>query len=147
MSKIFRIGVIGFAHMHINHLIERFAAHPQAELAACADTPALVPELRDAHYTRAWNLRHALDDLGIPKAYDDYQEMLEQENIDIVICCSENAQHPDVVEACAKRGVHVLIEKPMAASLQDGLRMARDRTRRRHRTNRKLAYHVATGFP
>ena len=46
MSKIYRIGVIGFAHMHINHLIERFAAHPQAELVACADTPALVPELR-----------------------------------------------------------------------------------------------------
>ena len=125
MSKSFRIGVIGFAHMHINHLIERFAAHPQAELAACADTPALVPELRDAHYTRAWNLRHALDDLGIPKAYDDYQEMLAQENFDIVICCSENAQHPAVVDACAKQGVHVLIEKPMAASLQDGLRMAR----------------------
>ena len=125
MSKSFRIGVIGFAHMHINHLIERFAAHPQAELAACADTPALVPELRSAHYTRAWNLRHALDDLGFPKAYDDYQEMLEQENLDIVICCSENAQHPPVVEACAQHGVHVIVEKPMAATLRDGLRMAR----------------------
>ena len=78
MSKVYRIGVIGFAHMHINHLVERFAAHPQTELAACADTPALVPELRAAHYTRAWNLRHALDDLGMPKAYDDYQTMLEQ---------------------------------------------------------------------
>ena len=125
MSKIYRIGVIGFAHMHINHLIERFAAHPQAELVACADTPALVPELRAAHYTRAWNLRHALDDLGVPKSYDDYQEMLEQEKIDIVICCAENAQHPAVVEACAQHGVHVIIEKPMAASLQDGLQMAR----------------------
>ena len=125
MSKIYRIGVIGFAHMHINHLIERFGAHPQAELVACADTPALVPELRAAHYTRAWNLRHALDDLGVPKSYDDYHEMLEQEKIDIVICCSENAQHPEVVEACAQKEVHVMIEKPMAASLQDGLRMAR----------------------
>ena len=125
MSKIYRIGVIGFAHMHINHLIERFAAHPQAELVACADTPALVPELRAAHYTRAWNLRHALDDLGVPKSYDDYHEMLEQEKIDIVICCAENAQHPAVVEACAQHGVHVIIEKPMAASLQDGLQMAR----------------------
>ena len=91
----------------------------------CADTPALVPELRAAHYTRAWNLRHALDDLGVQKSYDDYHEMLEQEKIDIVICCAENAQHPAVVEACAQHGVHVIIEKPMAASLQDGLQMAR----------------------
>ena len=125
MSKVFRIGVIGFAHMHINHLIERFAVHPQAELAACADTPALVPELRSVHYTRAWNLRHALDDLGFPRAYEDYQEMLEQEKLDIVICCSENAQHPEVVGACAQHGVHVIVEKPMAASLRDGLLMAR----------------------
>ncbi len=125
MANNFRIGVIGFAHMHINHLVERFAAHPQAELAACADTPRRVPELRTAHYTRDWNLRHALDDLGIPKAFDDYNTMLEQESLDVVICCSENAQHPAVVEACAQRGVHVLVEKPMAASMQDGLRMAR----------------------
>ena len=125
MAKNFRIGVIGFAHMHVNHLVERFAAHPQAELAACADTPRLVPELRTAHYTRDWNLRHALDDLGMPKAYDDYKEMLAQESLDIVVCCSENAQHPEVVEACAHKGVHVLVEKPMASSLADGLRMAR----------------------
>lgn len=125
MSKTYRIGVIGFAHMHINHLLERFAAHPQAALVACADTPPLVPEMRPAHYTRAWNLRHALDDLGMPKAYDDYNGMLEQETLDIVICCAENAQHPAVVAACAGKGVHVMIEKPMASSLQDGLAMAR----------------------
>ena len=125
MSKTYRIGVIGFGHMHVNHLLERFAAHRQAELVACADTPPLVPELRTARYTRAWNLRHALDDLGMPRAYDDYGEMLEQERLDIVICCAENAQHPAVVAACAQKGVHVMIEKPMASSLQDGLRMAR----------------------
>ena len=125
MSESYRIGVIGFAHMHVNHLVERFAAHPQAELAACADTPPLVPELRTAHYTRAWNLRHAVDDLGVQREYADYQAMLADEKLDIVICCSENAQHPQVVEACAQAGVHVMIEKPMASSLQDGLRIAR----------------------
>ena len=125
MSKTYRIGVIGFAHMHINHLLERFAAHPQTALVACADTPPLLPELREAPYTRAWNLRHALADLGMPKAYDDYREMLTQESFDIVICCAENAQHPAVVAACAQQGVHVMIEKPMASSLRDGLHMAR----------------------
>ena len=52
---------------------------------------------------------------AMPKSYDDYHEMLDQEKIDIVICCAENAQHPAVVEACAQHGVHVIIEKPMAA--------------------------------
>ena len=125
MTKTYRIGAIGFAHMHINHLLERFAAHPQAELAAGADTIPLAPELRAAHYTRAWNMRHALDDLGMPKAYDDYHAMLAQESLDVVVCCSENRQHPAVVDACARYGVHAIVEKPMASSLEDGLRMAR----------------------
>ena len=115
MAKTYKIGVIGFAHMHINHLVERFAAHPQAEAdrlrghtAAGPRTPAL-PTIRENG-----TLRHALEDLGVPKAYDDYNEMLKQETLDIVICCSENAQHPAVVEACAQNGVHLLVEKPMA---------------------------------
>lgn len=125
MSRTYRIGAIGFAHMHINHILSVFASHPQTELVAGADTSALVPEIREGRYTREWNLRHALDELGMPKAYDDYREMLAQEEFDIVICCAENAQHPAVVEACAGHRVHVMIEKPMAASLADGLRMAR----------------------
>jgi predicted dehydrogenase len=125
VNKTYRVGIVGFAHMHINHVAALFARHPQAEFVACADTRPLVPELREAPYTRGWNLKHALKDLGVPKAYDDYREMLEREQFDIVICCSENAQHPDVVEACAARGVHVCVEKPMAASLSDALRMAR----------------------
>lgn len=125
MTRKYRIGVIGFAHMHVNHLLERFAAHPQTVLAACADTPPLQPELRSAQYTRAWNLRHAVEDLGVQKGYDDYRELLERETLDIVICCSENAQHAAVVSACAAAGVHALVEKPMASSLRDGLKMAR----------------------
>lgn len=125
MANTYRIGVIGFAHMHINHVLALFAAHRQTELVACADMSPLVPELRTVPYTRAWNLRHALNDLRIPKVYDDYQEMLDQETLDIVICCAENALHPAAVMACAAKGVHVMIEKPMASSLSDGLRMAR----------------------
>jgi predicted dehydrogenase len=51
--------------------------------------------------------------------------MLRREKLDIVLVCGENAQHPDIVEACAAAGVHVVVEKPMAMSLSDGLRMAR----------------------
>jgi predicted dehydrogenase len=124
-NKKYRAGIIGFGHMHINDVAAHYAEHPQVEWAACADTRPVVPELREAAYTRGWNLKHALNNLGVPKAYDDYREMLEKEHLDIVIVCSENAQHPDVVEACAAVGTHVCVEKPMAASLSDALRMVR----------------------
>lgn len=125
MAKTYRVGAIGFAHMHINNVLALFADHPQVELVACADTVPDRPELRKGPYTRQWNLEHALEDLGVPKAYDRYHEMLEKEKFDIIICCSENARHPEVVEACAKAGVNVCVEKPMAMSMTDALRMAR----------------------
>jgi len=125
MSKKYKVGAIGFAHMHINNVAALYAENPQVELVACADTVPDTPELREAPYTREWNVKNALDNIGFPKAYDDYNEMLEKEQFDIVICCSENAKHPEVVEACAAAGVNVCVEKPMAMSLSHGFRMVR----------------------
>ena len=125
MSKTYRLGVIGFAHMHINNVLGLFARHPQVELVAGADTVPDKPELRKGPYTRAWNLEHALKELHLPKSYDCYRDMLDRERFDIVICCSENAHHPDVVSACAAAGANVCVEKPMARSLTDALAMVR----------------------
>ena len=125
MSRKYRVGIIGFGHMHINDVAALYARHPQVEMVACADTVPVRPELRTAPYTRAWNREHALTQLGVRQAYDDYREMLAKERCNIVIVTSENAQHPDVVEACAAVKTHVCVEKPMAASLSDALRMVR----------------------
>lgn len=125
MSKKYRVGIIGFGHMHVNDVAAHYAKHPQVEWVACADTIPSRPELREAPYTRGWNLKFALNNLGIPKSYQDYHEMLANEKFDIIIVTCENAQHPDVVEACAAAGVHLCVEKPMAASLSDALRMVR----------------------
>jgi len=125
MSKTYRVGIIGFAHMHINNVAALYGQHPQVQWVACADTVPDVPELRKAPYTRQWNLENALTNLGIPKAYDDYREMLKKERFDIIICCSENAKHAEVVEACAAAGAHICVEKPMADTLSNALRMVR----------------------
>lgn len=123
--KSYRVGIVGFAHMHINNVAALYAQHPQVTLAACADTVPLQPEIRVAPYTREWNRDKLVLEYAIPRCHDDYREMLAQESLDIVIITSENVQHPDVAEACARAGVHVCVEKPMAVSLSDALRMAR----------------------
>jgi len=125
MSNTYRVGVIGFAHMHINNVLGLFARHPQVKLVAGADPAPARPELRKGPYTRQWNLEHALNDLGLPKKYDCYRDMLEKEQFDIIICCSENAKHPEIVAACAAKGIHVCVEKPMAMNLSHALAMVR----------------------
>ena len=124
-NKRYRVGVIGFAHMHVNSLIDRFAALPSVEWVACADTVPATPTLSDQMDTRVANLRRALEHTGIPKSYDDYREMLAKEELDIVIFCPENARHGEVAQAIAQAGAHMVTEKPMAASLGEALAMVR----------------------
>ena len=125
MGKTYRVGIVGVGHVHVHNVALIYKRHPRVELVACADTPPAVPEIREAPYSRAWNLKYLVNDVGIPRRYDDYERMLEQERLDIVICNSENAQHPSVVEVCARHGAHVCVEKPMASGLSDALHMAR----------------------
>ena len=55
MAKTYRLGVIGFAHMHVNELMGQFAALPNVQWVACADTVPRVPETRETQNTRGWN--------------------------------------------------------------------------------------------
>lgn len=128
MTKTYRLGVIGFAHMHVNALIDSFDALPNVEWVACADTAPAVPSRSMQRSTRGWNLQRAHKEIGIPRVYADYRQMLDKEALDIVIMCPENAQHGPVAEAIANHGVHIVTEKPMAASLSGALRMARAAT-------------------
>ncbi len=43
MSKTYRLGVIGFAHMHVNHLLDVFAAQPNVEGPAPTPSPTAPP--------------------------------------------------------------------------------------------------------
>ena len=123
MTRKYRVGIIGFAHMHINEVAKSYTAHPQVEWVACADTKPRHAVPRSAPYTRQWNLDNCVRAFAIPRVYEDYREMLEKETFDLMIVSSENACHAEVVSACAAHGIHVCVEKPMAASLQDALHM------------------------
>lgn len=57
------------------------------------------------------------------KAYTTVEEVLANEDIDAVDICVWNRSHTPVAIAAANAGKHVLCEKPMAASLEDALKM------------------------
>ena len=125
MKQSYRVGVIGFAHMHVNELISKFGEHSQTKWVACADTVPRRPSLTDIPGSRRANLKRALESSGIPRSYDDYREMLDSEDFDIMICCPENTRHAEVAEAVADRGIHVVLEKPIASTLPEALQIVR----------------------
>jgi predicted dehydrogenase len=57
------------------------------------------------------------------KAYETYEALLADPEIDAVSVCTTNATHADMAVAALKAGKHVLCEKPMATSLEDCERM------------------------
>lgn len=121
----YKVCIVGFAHVHINDVAAHFAEHPQIDLCGCADIAARVPELKPgAPYTREWNIQYVSEKFGV-KVYDDWKEMIRTLKPDLCVVNSENCHHVEITEFCAKNGVGVCIEKPMATTLADGLKMAR----------------------
>jgi UDP-N-acetyl-2-amino-2-deoxyglucuronate dehydrogenase len=51
------------------------------------------------------------------RAYTDLEAMLEYGNIHMASICTPPPSHVDIVLACARAGIHALVEKPMAVDL------------------------------
>lgn len=117
-----RAVIIGFAHMHVNEIAQYISEQEDFSLVGFADIPPETPEKTEARYTRAWNLKNNSEKYHI-MPYENYLTMLDELKPDIAFILCENARKPAVVEECAKRGINVSIEKPMAVSLEDALKI------------------------
>ena len=56
----------------------------------------------------------ARQEYGIDKGYHSLEECLDQEEVDAALIATPVYHHRDHAVLCAQRGVHVLLEKPMA---------------------------------
>lgn len=64
--------------------------------------------------------RRLIEERGMDaRAYTDYREALEKEECDIVSICTPPAAHREMAVYCLRAGKHVLVEKPMASSLEE----------------------------
>jgi predicted dehydrogenase len=97
-----QVGVIGVGHLGRHHA-RLLGAMEGVRLVAVAD---LMRERAAA----------ATETSGA-EALTDYRDMLDR--VDAVIVAVPTAEHLEVVRVCLGRGVHVLVEKPMAASLAE----------------------------
>ena len=65
------------------------------------------------------------EDRGIPNAkiYNSHKEMLDDESLqlDAVSVCTYNCQHEPCTTYALKKGVHVMLEKPMCVTLEEAI--------------------------
>ena len=110
--------IIGFSHMHVNEIAMYIKEQADFELCAAADVPSEVEDIPPLRYTPKWNLQNVKENY-CPNIYDDYRQMLDEVKPDIAFILTENCQKLDVCLECAKRGVNISIEKPIALSLDE----------------------------
>jgi UDP-N-acetyl-2-amino-2-deoxyglucuronate dehydrogenase len=107
-EKKIRFAVIGQGHIGKRHA-EMALRNPQSELAAVCDI--LSPEECKTSYE------------GIP-FYRSIDELLENEtNLDVLNICTPNGLHAEIALKALEKGLHVVIEKPMALNKVDAERV------------------------
>ena len=108
-----RFVVIGLDHDHVWGLLHDITNEPDAALIAVADSHTELVDKAKAQVP------------ADTKFYSSYTKMLDEAKPDAAIITTENDKHLEIVRACAKRHIHVSMEKPMATSAADAREMQR----------------------
>ncbi len=103
---LFKVGIIGCGRRGHAHA-QGYKASPEVEIVACADP---VEETRQKFS----------DEFGVPRTYEDYRRMLDQEDLDFVSVCTWMPLHKEMIIAAANSGIKAIhAEKPMAPTWGD----------------------------
>lgn len=104
-----RIGVLGLHHDHVWSNLHELVATGQAELVGAADTDAELLEKFRSEFPG--------------NTYDSYNALLENEDLTAVYIFGSNKLSEDLTIAACEKGLHCLVEKPMAATLSGAEKM------------------------
>ncbi len=67
--------------------------------------------------------KHGLEGDKSIKRYADYKEMVKEEKPELVSIATESGNHAEIALFCIENGVNLIIEKPMAMSIEDANRI------------------------
>jgi len=99
-----RVGVVGVGVMGSNHA-RVFAGLPGTKLVGVAD-----PDRKQAEFVARTLGCAAVSDVG---------ELLDRD-VDAITIAAPTHLHRDIALNCITRGVHVMVEKPVASSVEEG---------------------------
>src|SRR5215203_2255087 len=99
-SQPLKVGVAGLSHDHVNGLLHQFKNSEVIIIGIAEADEQLV-----MRYKQNWQLPDSI-------FYKTVDDMLEHIHPDAVLAYNAIAEHLSVVEACAPKGISVMVEKP-----------------------------------
>src|SRR5690625_1851829 len=107
-----RLGLIGCGSIAKKH-INTIAKFKQMSLIAVSDLYQPKMEETIDHIGR-----QKLDNTSV-SLYENYQYLLADPRVDVVIIATVSGLHAEMTKAALKHNKHVIVEKPLALSLED----------------------------
>lgn len=104
-----RYALIGCGRIATNHI--KAAINNQLEITAVCDI--------QVNHIEALLEKHGLQEDASIKRYMDYKTMIEEVKPEMVSIATESGIHAEIAIFCINHGVHVIVEKPMAMSMED----------------------------
>lgn len=124
MKEPLRIGVVGAGFWGRNH-VRVLGELPDARVEAVCD---IVEERAKTVATK----------YGVPNYYSNLDEMLRKAEIDALTVCTPSISHAEVAVKALDAGLHVFVEKPLASTLEECLKILD--------ASKSNGKHVMTGF-
>ncbi len=112
-----RVGVIGYGYWGPN-LVRNFAD-------AAGSQVTMVSDLSADRLAKAARRYPAV------RVTRDHRELIEHTTVDLVVIATPVSTHFDLAMQALRAGKHVLVEKPLAATSEQGLRLMEEAERRR----------------
>ena len=102
-----RLAIAGVVHGHVHGFMRAVSAHPEVQLVGVYEPDAALRE--------QFRLKYAIDASRMFSSLDD---LLSRTTPEAVAGFTSTFDHRALVEAAAPRGVHVMVEKPLAVSME-----------------------------
>jgi predicted dehydrogenase len=107
LAQEYKIAVVSMLHAHVGGHLITMLKDSKAKFVGVSETlPPLVAQAKK---------------LGVPESliFADWKKMIDQTKPDIVWAFTPTNEHVNVVRYCAPRGIHVIVEKPLSATLKE----------------------------
>lgn len=112
-SPPLRIGIVGLTHGHVAGFFHNYLKRSDIQIVGIAESRRPLFD----RYARQYQLDPAL-------YFPSLAEMIARAHPTAVVVYTNTFDHRRAVEECARRGIHVMMEKPLAVSYRDALAMA-----------------------
>src|SRR6266446_3565981 len=107
-SSRLRVAIVGLVHGHVSGFFAQSLHRPDIQIVGIFEPDRQI----FSRYQSQFQLDQSL-------LFANLEEMLQQTRPQAVLVYTNTLDHRKVIEACARRGIHVMVEKPLAVNMED----------------------------